>query len=328
MELRELRYFVQVAELKSFSKASVHLRIAQPALSRQVRKLEEELGVELFVRAGRGLHLTHAGMLLRDHAQALLRQVTQAADDVRAHAGEVTGSITIGVPPSAGEVLIPTVVRRSLQLHPGLRINIVSAFSGDLYEKLLNQELDLCLLHNPAPHRNLDIQELLVDHMYLIGPGPGFPAVPPVTKAMAGNIDGLPLIMPSRVHNSRVVLESSVQERGGGLNIKHQVDGLLLIKSMVREGLGYTVLTYGSVYMEVEAGVMTAEPLTPEVTWTLCMAHNHEQRMRGPVQALMEIIRDEIQTLVDQHKWRGTPKYVPRPQAETEPRRKVRVGKR
>jgi hypothetical protein len=67
--------------------------------------------------------------------------------------------------------------------------------------------------------------------------------------------------------------------------------GLLLIKAMVREGLGYTVLTYGSVYMEVEAGTMTAEPLTPEVTWTLCMAHNHEQRMLGPVQAVMEIIR-------------------------------------
>src|SRR3546814_12050142 len=96
MDLRELRYFIYVAELKRFSKASVHLRIAQPALSRQVRKLEEELGVDLPVRSGRGLELTAAGRLLLQRPYGFLRQVTHTRDDVRAQAKERAGPLQIG----------------------------------------------------------------------------------------------------------------------------------------------------------------------------------------------------------------------------------------
>ncbi|MCP8938768.1 LysR family transcriptional regulator [Alsobacter sp. SYSU M60028] len=314
MDLRELRYFVYVAELKSFSKASVHLRIAQPALSRQVRKLEEELGVQLLVRAGRGLQLTEAGALLHSRAQSLMRQTVQIADDVRAHASAVSGTITVGVPPAAGEVLVPLVVRRCEELYPGIRLNVLEGFSGYLYEKLLNQELNLCLLHNPVAHRNLDIHRLLVDHMHLVGPGPNVQGVPPATPALAADFDRLPLILPSRPHSLRLLLENNIAERGSRLNIKQQVDGLLIIKALVREGLGYTILTYGSVYREVEAGTMTAAPLTPEITWTLCMAHHHEQRLSRPVQVVMEIIRNEVHTLVSQNKWRGASPYLPKRQ--------------
>ncbi len=314
MDLRELRYFVYVAELKSFSKASVHLRIAQPALSRQVRKLEDELGVELLVRAGRGLQLTEAGAVLHNRAQTLLRQVGQIANDVRAQAGAISGAITVGVPPAAGEVLIPPVVRRCEELHPGLRINVVEGFSGYLYEKLLNQELNLCLVHNPAPHRNLEIHRLLRDHMYLVGPGAGAPGVGPATPELVAQLSELPLILPSRPHSLRLLLESSCAERGERLNIKQQVDGLLMIKALVREGLGYTVLTYGSVYREVEAGTMTATKIVPEIAWDLCIAHSHEQRTARPVRAVMDIIRNEVHRLIDEGKWQGTPLYLPEPE--------------
>jgi LysR family nitrogen assimilation transcriptional regulator len=311
VDLRELRYFVYVAELKSFSKASVHLRIAQPALSRQVRKLEEELGVQLLMRTGRGLQLTEAGTMLHQRAHSLLRQVSQIGDDVRAHASKVSGTITLGVPPAAGEVLIPPVVRSCNEAYPGIRLNIVEGFSGFLYERLLNQELTLCIVHNPTPNSGLDIHPLMIEHMYLVGPGAGANGVPPADEAHASRLEDLPLILPGRPHSLRLLVENKLAERGRNLRIKQQVDGLMMIKSLVASGVGYTVLTYGSVYNEVEKGKLSATLIhDPEISWTLCIARRQEQHTARPVQAVMEIIRREAHKLIDEGVWRGAPQYL------------------
>ena len=105
MDIRQLRTFVHVAELGSFSKAADRLHIAQPALSRQIRLLESELKAALFIRHGRGVRLTDAGTLFLDRASGILRQIEQARADVAAEAGDVSGEVSIGVPPSVGIVL-------------------------------------------------------------------------------------------------------------------------------------------------------------------------------------------------------------------------------
>lgn len=315
MDLRELRYFISVAEMKSFSKASLHLHVAQPALSRQIRKLEDELGVQLFIRAGGGLRITDAGALLLQRAQSLLRQVAITADDVRAQANSVSGTITLGTPPAAGEILVPSVIRECRRRYPGIQLNIVEGFSGFLYERLLNRELTLCVLHNPVPHPDVEIEPLLVEHMHLVGPGvlAWEGAVPPCTPELGTRLDQLPLILPSRPHSLRVLIENSLSEHGMRLNLAHQVEGLYMIKALVSEGVGYTVLTYGSVCREVEAGTLSETLLRdPEISWNFCIVHGHEPVAR-PVKALIEIIRDEACKLVDEGKWRGTPQYLPQP---------------
>src|ERR1035437_2953674 len=152
MELRTLRYFIYVAEARSFSKASVHLRIAQPALSRQIRKLEDEVGVPLILRTGRQLELTEAGALLLTRAAMLLRQKSQTIEDVRTFASNLGGLVTIGVSPATFEVLAPLIVRNCAVAYPNIRISFVEGFSGLIFNQLLNQELTLCVLHNsPQP---------------------------------------------------------------------------------------------------------------------------------------------------------------------------------
>ena len=116
MDLRALRYFVHVAEARSFSKAAVQLRIAQPALSRQIRKLEDEVGLALILRTRRQLELTDAGLLLLQRAHSLLRQAAQTADDVRAHGSRVQGTLTLGVSPTICEALVPRIVRECAAL--------------------------------------------------------------------------------------------------------------------------------------------------------------------------------------------------------------------
>ena len=130
MDLRALRYFVHVAEARSFSKAAVQLRIAQPALSRQIRKLEDEVGIALILRTRRQLELTDAGLLLLQRAHSLLRQAAQTADDVRAHGSRVQGTLTLGVSPTICEALVPRIARECATLHPELHLNFVEGFSG------------------------------------------------------------------------------------------------------------------------------------------------------------------------------------------------------
>src|SRR3954469_10734762 len=126
MDLRQLTTFVQVADLGSLSKAAERLRIAQPALSRQIRLLEEELKVTLFTRHGRGMVLTPAGELLRGRASGILRQVEEARADLMEEAGAVRGRVVFGMPPTVGDVLATRLIERFLALHPEVRLRVVT----------------------------------------------------------------------------------------------------------------------------------------------------------------------------------------------------------
>src|SRR3954454_24298678 len=118
MELRSLAYFVRVAELGSITRAASHLHLAQPALTRHVQRLEEELGVALFTRANRGVRLTEAGQKLLDGATRILRDVERTGDEIRAHDAHPSGKIVLGVTPTLCPVLMPELFARMRRDYP------------------------------------------------------------------------------------------------------------------------------------------------------------------------------------------------------------------
>src|SRR6185312_15066580 len=112
MDMRALRYFVGVARAGSFSRAAAELNVAQPALSRQIQKLERELRVRLLVRSGRGVQITAAGSTLPERAEILLGLMRQVPDAVRGSAPGAAGHVTLGVPPAAGLLIAPAIIPR------------------------------------------------------------------------------------------------------------------------------------------------------------------------------------------------------------------------
>lgn len=299
MDLRELRYFVDVAEFKSFSKAAAHLRIAQPALSRQVHKLEAALGVELFVRHARGVDVTEAGKVLLNRAHGIFQQLEQAQADV-------TSTLTIGAPPAIGEILIPPLVEKARERFPKISLNIVEGFSGFIYDRLMNHQINLGILYNPLPHRELGIMPLVDEQMYVIAPvGPSrqYP------RAFAvRDLSRLPLILPRREHSLRRLVDNAMGEHGLEPSIAFQVDGLNIIRTMVSRGLGYTVLTYGAVHQDVAAGRLAAIPIAePGISWTLAVAYRNDQSRSRPLEEILRLIRDESRRLIKARIWRGRP---------------------
>jgi LysR family transcriptional regulator, nitrogen assimilation regulatory protein len=282
MELRTLRYFVHVADARSFSKASVFLRVAQPALSRQIRKLEDEIGMPLFVRAGHHLEMTEAGSLLLNRAHLLLRQVSNTLDEVRASASNLGGTLTIGVSPATSELVAPLLMRECARRYPALRLDFIEGFSRYVFEQLINQGLTLCLIHNPPPHKMIETHPLLIEAMYLVGPPPrkgGLAAVTAKTR-----LDGLPLILPNESHALRQLIERAFGRTSGRrLKLAAQTDGMVTTRALVAAGQGYTILPYGAIHQQLIGRQLSAIRLQEidngiGIPWTLGLACWNDQR--------------------------------------------------
>lgn len=311
MDFRELRYFSYVAELKSFSRAAAQLRIAQPALSRCVRQLEEELGVPLFDRHGRGVTLTEAGQTLYERAQTLLHGLRQAREDVAMTSGVPRGSLRLAVPPAAGQVLAPPLIERYHALYPQVSIHIHEGFSGYMHEWLTSGRVDVAVMHNPVPNQSLEIHHLLTEHMFVIIPGPVAEGRKRWSYKDSYDIKDLanvPLILPSRPHSLRVLMEQVAAEQGISLNIVFEVDGLPTIKSLIMRGLGATVLTYVAVTNEVAAGSLTAVRFDPPgIQWRLDVASRRDRAKTLAARELIRLIDEEVHDLVRRGIWQGSP---------------------
>lgn len=150
MELRHLRYFVTVAELSNFTRAATRLRVAQPALSRQIRDLEDELGAPLLERNSRGVRLTEAGKVFLPEAKAVLQRAADSAQAVRAVARGERGEIHVGYAPTPTAELLPCTLHAFQNLAPGVRVTLHDLSTEEMLRGLHDGKLDLCLMVRPA----------------------------------------------------------------------------------------------------------------------------------------------------------------------------------
>src|SRR5712671_8199488 len=168
MELRSLHYFVRIAELGSITRASAHLQIAQPALTRHVQRLEDELDAALFTRANRGVRLTEAGHKLLESAQRILRDVERAGDEIRAHKAHPSGKIVLGVTPTLCPVVVPELFGRMRRHYPMVELKVVHAGMVRLEEFLIDGRVDLALLSDVSRSRLIVSTRLAEEEMVLL----------------------------------------------------------------------------------------------------------------------------------------------------------------
>jgi LysR family transcriptional regulator, hydrogen peroxide-inducible genes activator len=170
MELHQLRYFLSVARFRSFTRAAQHERIAQPSLSQQIRKLEDDLGAQLFDRLGRHIRLTSFGERFQEHARRVLSDVDDARRDVDAMLGLRSGPVFVGVIPTVAPYVLPQVLPRCISACPGITINVVEDLTNALLKGISEGELDLALLGLPVEAGELVVEPLMRDRMLLAIP--------------------------------------------------------------------------------------------------------------------------------------------------------------
>lgn len=158
MELRQLTYFVDVARLNNFTKAAERLRVAQPALSQQIKNLEQELGIKLFKRTGRGVTLTGAGEQFFIGAEKTLAEAQMAKDSVRGLINSPHGKIMVGALESMVQTRLPSLLVAFSKRYPGIKVFIRENTTEPLLDALKKGELDLALAHSEVIHSsNIDL---------------------------------------------------------------------------------------------------------------------------------------------------------------------------
>jgi LysR family transcriptional regulator, nitrogen assimilation regulatory protein len=254
MDLRQLEYFVRVAELGSFTRASIALNIAQPALSRQIRLLEVELRQTLLTRNGRGALPTEAGNLLLQHGRGILHQVAVAREELGTVRGALAGRVSIGLPPSLSRLITVPLTRAFQQALPQAELTLTEGFSVLMHEGLRVGNLDMAVLYNAEHSPDLEMRTLHTEELVLIScveqAGAAVPAKKTASLPAGGKRPGislaqvakLPLILPSRPNAFRILIDSEIVALGCKPRVALEVDGLNAILSLVKEGMGHAVL--------------------------------------------------------------------------------------
>jgi LysR family nitrogen assimilation transcriptional regulator len=290
MNLRQLEYFVRVAELGSFSKAARVLGIAQPALSRQVRLLETDLRETLLLRNGRGVSLTEGGKRLFEHSVGILQLVAHAREDIGASRDAPTGRIVVGLPPSiARQVTLPLIDAFGNQL-PRARLAVVEGLSTHIAEWTATGRVDVGLLYNPEPQPALETMPLLEEPLMLVQAAARRAGRSPVPLR---ELADYPLVLPERAHTFRRLIETQAAHAGVKLDVAWEVSSVPTIIDLVCAGHGCAVLTASAVAASPRGAELRVRPITdPAVVSVLCMAVSAHKRPTPLGLKLMALLRE------------------------------------
>lgn len=291
MDVRQLRYFSEIVDAKSFTRAADRVRIAQPALGLQIRKLEEELGVSLLHRHSRGVEPTEAGAVLLRHANAILKQVEQARQEVTDLSGPPRGEIILGITPTASALLAIPLVRTCRDAFPEISLNLFEGMSEEIMRRLDDNSLDMGFTYNPGAVSGIPTEPLLSEDLYLLGAkGKDEPGETVSFNAVCER----QLILPSRGFGLRDWLEETARERDLEIDVSFEIDSVATIRDMVEAGLGSAVLPFAVVQQAVDSGRLFAAQITrPRIPRTLNFAYasaHHENNASRAVRGVIDTV--------------------------------------
>jgi LysR family tcuABC transcriptional regulator len=254
MDLRQLRYFAQIVESGSLSKASRQLFIAQPALSQHIAKLEREVGKPLLTRSSKGVAPTDNGLALYHHARFMLRQLDQALSIARKESGAVQGMVSIGLASTTMSALGLPLVRRVREHYPSIVLNVVEGMSGHLGQMLRMSQLDLAVLFAADVARDFSVEALLEEELFVMLPRHSA-LVPPRRASLAiAHAAALPLFLPTMAHGLRRRIAAEFERRNLNAKIVAEIDSLALLMTCVYDGMGATIQPMAAIQLDQQRG--------------------------------------------------------------------------
>jgi len=249
MEFRQLKYFVRIVELSSFSKAAQDLFIAQPALSNQISNLEKELDTQLLSRSVRGVTPTEAGKTLYRHAQAIIRQIEHLKYEVENESANPKGSVSIGIPTSVSNVLASPLIAATQERYPEIKLQIVESLSGHLEELVSNGRIEMSLLfNNPLTYsQKADkatgfslIKTPILEEELFLQTTATLSNKKTITLAAAAKLN---FVLPGKSNATRQLIDLAFAKAGINPKVFTELDSLSTIQAVVEDGLGTTILS-------------------------------------------------------------------------------------
>ncbi|MDR7095605.1 LysR family transcriptional regulator [Hydrogenophaga laconesensis] len=308
MELRQLKYFLCIADSGSLSRASEKLHIAQSALSRQIMELEADLEARLMVRGRSGVSLTPEGEVLYDYALGITKQVANLRAAVRSSSDVVTGAIVLALPQTITTVLALPLMRAAAATFPGIAFRLNEELSGNVMDQMHRGLIDLTILCDSGTEQNLRFTPL-VDEEFVLLRAPHATDAPSTDDVSLVAACSRPMIMPSTEngHTTRWVIEAALQAAGlPSLNVVAEMNSIHLIKSAVEAGLGFSVMPLALAEREVNDGRLIAHRIDGgrmRRRLSICEPLNFSESKAR--QAICDMIRHTAREMCEKNRWPG-----------------------
>lgn len=302
MELRQLRALVAVVDIGSVTGAAEVLHLVQPAVTRHIRALERELGVELFERSRRGMTPTEAGRSVAERARRALAELERARVEVSPEPGQLSGLVRVGLLESTAEVLAESLTRAVAERHPGIRLTILSAYSGHLQQWLDDGDLDVTLLYNVENAPTLHVRPLVREAVWAAAaPSAGLSPDLPVSIA---EVARHPLVAPSSGHGLRALIDAAMARAGVEITPVLETDSAQIQRHLARAGIGWTVLPAVAVATQIRAGILSGAPLAePAIHRDLLLALPRSGRTPAAVGAVAHELVSAVDDAIRSGAW-------------------------
>ncbi|OAN45673.1 transcriptional regulator [Paramagnetospirillum marisnigri] len=303
MDIRQLRYFLGIVEHGSLTRAAEALRVAQPALSLHLKRLEEEIGCPLVHRTARGVVPTESGQRLALRAAMLVDQVSGLRDEIRGLEAAPSGPTVIGIPTSLGPMLTAPLVMDVRRRYPAIRLRVVEGLSGHMLEWVSSGKVDMALVFGAEPPPGLATRFVARERLGLVAPKGDETAAGRDRIELAAALE-LPLILPGHPHGLRVEVERAAASMGTSAHVVVEVDALEQIKALVAKGAGYTVLSERYARSGPEASGLVCIPIVaPEIERTISLAHSADRPLSIAARAVHAIALEQLGRLTHDGRW-------------------------
>lgn len=302
MEMKQLIAMVTVAEVESVTRAAHLLHLVQPAVTRQIKTLEDELGVMLFDRTRQGMVLTSAGEVFLSHARRALQELERARSELTPAPGEVTGLVSVGVLESLLDLIIPALVDSVAEKFPGVELHLLSGVSRHLKEWLDDGIVDVALLYNVADTTAMRVTPLLNERLWVVAPPEaGLLSTEPSTWQ---RILREPLILPTVGHTLRTLIDKARADIPLEPKIVIETNSLNVQKQLVLAGRGWTILPAAGVARDIEQGKFSGAPLSePSVSRSVVIGLPRAARIPRAVEAVATELMHVSRRLVLSGEW-------------------------
>lgn len=291
MELTQLRYFVTIAETLSFTRAAELVHVSQPALSYQIRHLEEELKVKLFDRRGRTIALTSDGQVFLPLAQGILARANEAVRMVRDHSGVEVGEVTIGVVPSVATYLVPDLLASFRQVFPRVRVDLVEGGDTQLHQLVFAGAADFAIAGNTRSPQTLDLVSLGFEDLLAVT-SPSHRAAEQISVEIA-QLRNDPFVLPASSYLLTGEIVDACRRNGFEPSVAYRAGSLETLKNLVRAGLGISILPAITLNGSGREGLAVLR-LKGGLRRELCLVRAKDRDVSQAAQVLMTHVRSSV----------------------------------
>ncbi|MAC77453.1 MAG: LysR family transcriptional regulator [Rhodobacteraceae bacterium] len=308
MNIRQLRYFIAIAEAGSLSSAAQRLHIAQPSLSQHLAAMEEDLGLRLVDRSPRGSTLTAEGHVLLTHARRICAMLDTCVTEMRELSQEISGNVRFGMPPSVSMVMsVPLAETVRIEM-PKVRLRASEAMSGFIKAWIDDGTVEIGFLYDLNGVEHFHATHVLNEQLYFFSAPDTWPLkTEPGAPVPLSDLAEIELVLPGEPHGLRRIIEGAAAESGVSLNVVTELDAMTQIKELVARGSGYSIFAPAACHDFVSSGRLLKAPiLAPEISRPVYLVRNPAIVQSRACAAIEAVTLSVAQDMVARGIWEGT----------------------